>query len=629
MKKITLTAIICIATICTSCVKEQMNVPQGEKKNYPVFTASMEEITPAEECKADLDTAALTVSWAVNDTIFVTDGTNKALYVAASSGSSGVTFNYLKGDELATGPEVTYTAYYPHTMVQEDGSLRMSLAQPYVFENIKYIPMKAEATGSLNLNFSNLTGIVRIKLTNTGTTKPQIVRHLGLAANTPLSGYFTIVNGKAVVETGKSMQGVTFDYVGNKPGGETPGENDPIKYYLAVPEGEYTNFAISVSCASHAASLIGKKPIKVYRSKVTQISYRGKFLGDDNNYCKTESLQAGNWNQWDNSSSAANCFVVSKRGTKTPYIMPKNGKKNEAITGCAEAEVLWETACETEEAIERGSIIRAVQCYHTTKGELKLFMEFPNPLKAGNALIALRDNAGDIIYSYHIWVTPNDEPADIAYTKADGTAIISMLDRNIGALGVSKAAGKKAVGFFYQPDRKDPFNPSYTYAGVKQTVISTSPVARAYADANPMVYLNAGNDTYWRSGMSAVSWSSGASYDPCPYGYSVPAITSTGLPWKTSPYFGTDNLIGSGWDECGWNVQVNSDGAESWFPTTGYLTKDMVLQASSTQCCLSAATTKLFKYTYNSSTGATTGKPDNTASKVTANPIRCIKKQTR
>ena len=107
------------------------------------------------------------------------------------------------------------------------------------------------------------------------------------------------------------------------------------------------------------------------------------------------------------------------------------------------------------------------------------YVHFKTPasdtFSAGNALICATDEENNIIWSWHLWVTPDwrlgkDDVTLTANEKCAGTV---MMNRNLGALssGPKEASAydaqteaSAAVGLAYQWGRKDPF----VYVGVTQ-----------------------------------------------------------------------------------------------------------------------------------------------------------------
>lgn len=96
-------------------------------------------------------------------------------------------------------------------------------------------------------------------------------------------------------------------------------------------------------------------------------------------------------------------------------------------------------------------------------------------------MIAARNDKGDILWSWHVWVTdyhPDatgdasvDEPETKRkqkYTYGNHPNQYPIMDRNLGALAgyttipAEEEDRSKAHGFHYQWGRKDPFPSSYT-----------------------------------------------------------------------------------------------------------------------------------------------------------------------
>lgn len=84
----------------------------------------------------------------------------------------------------------------------------------------------------------------------------------------------------------------------------------------------------------------------------------------------------------------------------------------------------------------------------------------------GNAVIAARDEAGTILWSWHIWMT--DKPAEQVYNNGAGT----MMDRNLGATSATPD-DPGSFGLMYQWGKKDPFCGVAELASGKSTKLST------------------------------------------------------------------------------------------------------------------------------------------------------------
>lgn len=137
-------------------------------------------------------------------------------------------------------------------------------------------------------------------------------------------------------------------------------------------------------------------------------------------------------------SETANCYITTEAGEY--FFTPTKGSTSEAVDGIASAEVFWETV-NTAEAPEVGTVVSAAS-YKDGK------IWFTVTETKGNAVLAARDAAGDIVWSWHIMNTL--EPVNEVTLS---TGVVAM-DRNLGALALT---GDLSYGMIYEWGRKDPF----------------------------------------------------------------------------------------------------------------------------------------------------------------------------
>lgn len=257
----------------------------------------------------------------------------------------------------------------------------------------------------------------------------------------------------------------------------------------------------------------------------------------------------------------ANCYIISDAGK---YKFPAyKGNTNNKLTTTTSAEVLWETHNDGNE-IKEGSVISNVRY-----NDGYIFFRVPEIGNGGNALIAAKDESDKTIWSWHIWVSP-DEP------DVQTRGSITFMDRNLGALSTS-SIGTVAYGLLYQWGRKDPFPGSYTSSNerVKTTgsseqeyVLSDETTGTvAYSIANPDVYISGTNFGDWLYESDDLLWAASKEhpsktiYDPCPAGWSVPHDPDNC--WPTA----ADVTV----NKTAFGVSFN-DMAKSWFPATGFIT---------------------------------------------------------
>jgi len=223
--------------------------------------------------------------------------------------------------------------------------------------------------------------------------------------------------------------------------------------------------------------------------------------------------------------ATANSYIVSAAGDYKFKAVKGNG--DEAVAA-ASAEILWETWNNGEE-VTANSVIASV-------GLKDGYVTFSTPatLKPGNALIAAKDAAGTVLWSWHIWIPATEVTA----STFGGIVNNPMMDRNLGALVAAEAGEAEpdilSYGLFYTWGRKDPFpapnvktSGEVKYDGALMTI--------AESIQNPTVYVKTGGDSVkdWTTEMSNDLWGAAKTvYDPCPAGYKVAYRD------KTEPFWG-------------------------------------------------------------------------------------------
>ena len=215
----------------------------------------------------------------------------------------------------------------------------------------------------------------------------------------------------------------------------------------------------------------------------------------------------------------------------------------------------------------------------------------------GNAVIAVYDKEGKVLWSWHIWIT--DRPAEQSFSVGEHT--ITLLDRNIGATKAVCSNANDALatyGLYYQWGRKDPSMgpPAYNYSPIN---LNTAPYYDFSSDEktaaevtqfaqptlrnsveNPMyLILPTGqplsyifNWTYLRYDFLwgydiSTGMASKTIYDPCPYGYRVPSSELGALFSMGSGSAGT----------YGYTRTVN--GVQFFFPYAGFKGVDVGLNS--------------------------------------------------
>lgn len=262
---------------------------------------------------------------------------------------------------------------------------------------------------------------------------------------------------------------------------------------------------------------------------------------------------------------SANCYIVTKPGV---YKMPavKGNDKSQKVAA-ASVEVLWETRSDAD--VKVGDIVNHTgydngNIYFNVKGKTS------STVPEGNALIAAKDASGNILWSWHIWVT-SVMPTDHQYKNGAGTMMVC----DLGAAHVESGAYPWSSGLYYQYGRKDPFwgDQSCTiYYKVVESDATTG--TESYAAAHPTTLIYNKSATHWLHSGEAGLWRRTKSIsDPCPPGYVVPDGGQYGV-WAVAS--GRTSEVSG---ECSSWIVFNGSGAdlefrsagECWYRPNGYI----------------------------------------------------------
>ena len=195
------------------------------------------------------------------------------------------------------------------------------------------------------------------------------------------------------------------------------------------------------------------------------------------------------------------------------------------------ADVLWESNG-TVELTEVGSVVDPEIDIHNGY----IYFQTPVNNKSGNAVIALRDENGDILWTWHIWRFNNT--GNSYYDNVNG---YGYMNYNLGHVG-------KTEGLMYQWGRKDPFlgtawdSERQKPVAITSTLTWPEPVPSdtrfvsqvSYTVSNPTTFITANSiNDHWFYLSSLPSEGYGVWYsdlnkksdfDPCPPGYKVPSV---------------------------------------------------------------------------------------------------------
>jgi hypothetical protein len=269
---------------------------------------------------------------------------------------------------------------------------------------------------------------------------------------------------------------------------------------------------------------------------------------------------------------AANSMIVSQPGKRFKFKALRRGNEtSESITGAVAASRLWTTS---KTALFNVSL---------ENGYLYFATGTTDPIEEANAVVAITDSRGYVLWSWHIWLTGFDPAAE-----PDIIGGHRVMNRNLGAFASSGATPEDAVrsyGLYYQWGRKDPFvgprawNSNvpmalYNNAGSYTTHTYVTAASNIDMDSDEKGDLMAGTLEYavarpgsfiagdpangfnWLGASNSGLWSATSKtvYDPCPAGWRVApreiwaAFTTTGGVSTDPTEFSVDGEYKYGWN---------------------------------------------------------------------------------
>ena len=298
------------------------------------------------------------------------------------------------------------------------------------------------------------------------------------------------------------------------------------------------------------------------------------------------------------SSASANCYLldsnVSVAADQVYTFKAYKGNSSVGVGTIASTCVLWETY-NNNTSVDDNSVIAEVDYDKQPSDDFyTIVFKMPNPLHAGNAVIAAKNSGGNILWSWHIWVPSTDVSSADYGIHTSGKVV---MDRNLGALVVATASPSEdipieSVGLFYQWGRKDPFvGPSVIdegkypaaakVAGEERTADKVQ-ITLAQSIENPTFFARglygpdkddpakeAQQNPDWCSSSSADYWGGdeGAKtiYDPCPAGFRVPRRDSDKALWAS------DITTQTGWSYNADHYWFTLGSPATVFPAVGWI----------------------------------------------------------
>lgn len=448
----------------------------------------------------------------------------------------------------------TYYAIYPYSeSIYQDGTkfyFSQASLQHYKKNSFSSnaMPMAAKATNGQELYFYALAGALSVNITGSETVKSvSFTGYNEYGEAIPVSGncYVEMNSSEYPTIEFSSEQHSLYSVSLDCGDGVKLDENTPTSFYIVLPVGTYHSFNVTVSTTDGKAMIKkGTNPLTIKRANVTKA---GSFA-----FVGGVSINL-------NEKGYANCHIVTEPGVYSldatvigngafGFVEGAEFHTTNVQINPSSAELLWD---------ENGSIGGV----SFSEGEISIVV---NDVE-GNAVIGAKNSEGNIVWSWHIWVT--DMPAEQTYSNKSGKYV--MMDRNLGATRTDRGQGenwKDAMGLLYQWGRKDPFMQTAPQDRVQGQFYLNESIQ------NPTTYVYGNNKWLVENEWSRQLWSKEKKtiYDPCPPGYRIPTVNVwDGFRKNTETADRWTNINAQSFDR---GFDFYYDGSNtSYYPMSGYI----------------------------------------------------------
>ena len=453
-------------------------------------------------------TDAGTFTWSEGDQVWLQ--TTKGSVVgnlSSGEGTSSAEFTY--GDFVG---EMTGKAVYPYNVGHSISTAVLNFVLPASYDlgssltntNAAMYGVKVGGT----IKFNHLAGVMRFKFKDV----PAGVNKFTITLDKKINGTFTadLTKDYPVIETSSASaaeeQTITLNFTA------LTAKSD-INIYVPLPIGTYNSLELGLYDDSQAVWTYSKSVTNTVNRKSLKlmpvVTLGGSVEGD------VADLSA---------NGTANSYIVSQSGTYK--FSTFKGNSSESVGAVSSAEVLWESFG-TDVTPNVGDLVKNISFKN---GEVTF--QTADTFKEGNAVIAAKDALGNILWSWHIWLT--DQPKEQVYNNNAGT----MMDRNLGATRATPG-DVRALGLLYQWGRKDPFLGSSSISSntiAESTINWPEAVASSsetgtvdYAILNPTTFVTGSYSSAYDwlfASRDYTLWTTSdktkSIYDPCPAGWRVP-----------------------------------------------------------------------------------------------------------
>ena len=570
IKYLSMAALAMVGAMTAGCTSDDnaIDMPQQPENQTNVVTLTttvgFDEATGGTTRALDINYTdkKLTKTFAVGDQIAVVYENTGGTKVKA------VTEALTAGNITAEGKSATFT---------------VTLTDPKASGTVKYIYPAAMA-GETDVDYTNLNAQDGT-LATIASNYDLAVYDGSLTAEATLPASPTLTNGLAIIaytikdadgtnDLTSTMTGMTLSDGTNNYAVTRSAAAGPIYVAIQPTSGANIEYTATDGTKSYAKSVTSKT---YAAGEFYQIGLRMATVVTD--LSMVDNAGTARTQQW-----TANCYMVHTTGAyKLPLVYGnaiKDGAANAtAYTGVSgQLETFpnhagnainapWITKATTGEGVNKGMGITVASAELLWQDAVGLITEVgidgdyltltvgkDAATQQGNALVAAKDGSGNIVWSWHIWVTKQTFAADDLTTVTTGTGtlgtdyqVYKVTPVNLGWVPTG-GSGKQGYNTYYQWGRKDAFIPSTGSGSTNRTVYNisnetvtgltyTASTTAAIADniKNPTThYYNSSTygpcDTQYynmwdaqQTGTDSITTATKKTvYDPCPAGFCVP-----------------------------------------------------------------------------------------------------------
>lgn len=407
----------------------------------------------------------------------------------------------------------TYYAIYPwrdNTTMTTEIFVNIPSRQTYRANSfdINMAPMVGRGNNEEPIHFQNLCGILTLNLKGTDKISSITLSAKDARGNKAfLSGNFSVDMGYENFPYPMPTEEALTDIILDCNDGVQLDSETETSFNVIIPPGKY--YGLELLIVTSDGKFMKKSTSNTLEIKRSVITKSRSFEFEDNLSGAVVNL---------NTYGHSNCYVVSSAGVYSFDATVIGNGEFGMVTSAdfhtdspdiapVSVDLLWE---------DRAGLIGGY-AYDAVAGKVK----FISTSNEGNALFAVKDAEGNILWSWHIWMT--DQPADQTYVNSAGTFVVQ--DRNLGATRADRGTGdewKNAKGILYQWGRKDPFIFDDNGNGKPVATSYTGVITIHESISDPLrfpgkyygVWESSGNISLWLPHQKTI-------YDPCPVGYKV------------------------------------------------------------------------------------------------------------